>query len=516
MPKVAAVKAHPSMSQKSIQKSAKSKKCFIQELKASLAENRVEVTKALFANAVQNEKKPDCTIESLFNTLKENGKDKKALRQLKSLICINALKEAVLNNDPSKLTSPLATESGIQQLSINIVIKALEEIGNMKAKRLASEIDEISKISFARHKLDPVDMLAVCLAAEAQLEKLADTVDAIYMRPDELGVKRACVLDPRNHSFTILSKSNGMLNAQGAFKRVSDAIQVTLHKDKAKARSIAHVRNKADEYIPKYELEYEHRYGKVITWLRYKSKNRPDETKTLMLQEVYDHDLYVFTEFTDEEYRKKISFEDLLVVFEKAGRTLLKMHKDGVVHRDVKAKNILYRKSKDGKVSGRLIDFGHAYEPDSTTQFRKRNKGYGTLRYTAPDLLEKPNMKGDPLFLAKAEDAYALGECIYEVYLQLANPWGSIAYRALKKKDKEKADEQRKEAVRLQKEEAALLAREAKSHPHTLEKELFGIMAKLLEPNPKKRMTIPEFMEALYDLKGKHAKMKREEIKMRS
>ncbi len=516
MPKVAAVKSAPSISQKSIQKGAQKKKCFIEELKASLQENRVEKTKALFATAIQNESKPECTIETLFNTLKENGKDKKALRQLKSLISINALKEAVLQNDVQKLSSPLAKESGIQQLSKSIVVKALEEIGNSKAKRLASEIDAISKISFARHKLDPVDMLAVCIAAEKALETFRESREPIYMRGQELGVKRACILDPANNSFTILSKSNGMLNAQGAFKRVSDAIQVTLHKEEAKARSIAHVRNKPDEYIPKYELEYEMRYGKVISWLRYKSKNRPDETKTVMLQEAYDHDLYIFTEFTDEDVRKKISFEDLLTVLEKAGKTLLQMHKDGVVHRDVKAKNILYRKSKDGKVSARLIDFGHAYEPDSSTQFRKRNKGYGTLRYTAPDLLEKPNMKGDPLFLAKAEDAYALGQCIYEVYLQLATPWGSITYRALKKKDKEKADEQRKEAIRLQKEEAALLAREAKSHPHTLEKELFAIMAKLLEPNPKKRMDIPEFMEALYDLKAKHAKMKREEIKMRS
>jgi hypothetical protein len=31
------------------------------------------------------------------------------------------------------------------------------------------------------------------------------------------------------------------------------------------------------------------------------------------------------------------------------------------------------------------------------------------------------------------------------------------------------------------------------------------IMAKLLEPNPKKRMQLPEFMSALFDLKAKYA-----------
>ena len=45
------------------------------------------------------------------------------------------------------------------------------------------------------------------------------------------------------------------------------------------------------------------------------------------------------------ERRKKISLEEMLDVLEDVGKTLLKMHEDGLVHRDVKAKNVLYRKT---------------------------------------------------------------------------------------------------------------------------------------------------------------------------
>lgn len=475
----------------------------LQELHKALFSNQIAQTQKIFSEKVKMDYAVEYDLETLYNTLKSDPNAKYTFDVFKKYIMEFGIKEAVSKNDPRILENSLIKECGIRKVSKDTLINALKGLANVKSTRIANAITSISKIPLSRHNLQPIDMLGICVAAEKQFEKGADKTDVIYKRAKDLQTCRACVFDFANHTFTILSKSNGELNASGAFKRVSDAIEVSIADQTAVARRVAHVRNKADEWIPKSELHYEQKYGEIISWVRYNSKNRPYETKTLLLQEVYDHDLYIFTEFTPEDIRKRISLSDMIKVLEDAGKTLTKIHAHGLVHRDVKAKNILYRKNKNGEVEAKLIDFGHVYRPRESTQLKKRTKGYGTLRYTAPDLLEKPDMKGDPLKLAQAEDAYAFGECIYEVYLQLATPWGGLSYRALKKKGD--YEEHRKTAIKLQKKEAALLAEESGMGKKTAEKELFWIMSRLLEPNPKKRMTMPEFMSALYDLKANYA-----------
>ncbi|MCE5294532.1 MAG: protein kinase [Chlamydiales bacterium] len=477
----------------------------IQDLETALHTNDTVKIKELFSLVINHDPHAEKNLNKLYSKLKAETKAKSAFDTFKKTYCEYVIQQSVLQNKPEMLSSKLAHDCKIADLPHDFFVTTLLNLGNKNASRIAREVAAIAKIPFSRHKLKTLEMLKICVVAEDQLNKLATNTRVIYKTASELNTARACVLDPVRHTFTILSKSKGELDATGAFKRVSDAIEVAIKGDTALARRVAHVRNRPDEHIPSSELEFEMLYGDVISWTRYKSKNRPDETKTLLLQEVYDHDLYIFTEFTPEEKRKKISIDDMIDVLEIAGKSLLKLHEDGIVHRDVKAKNILYRKGANGQVFAKLIDFGHCYEPDKSSQLRKRTKGYGTLRYTAPDLLENPGMKGDPLFLAKAEDAYALGECIYEVYLQQATPWGSLAYRALKKKKDH--EENRETAIRLQKEEAAYIAQEAKKLPEGKEKELFRIMARLLEPNPKKRMQMPELVRALYDLKARYATM---------
>ncbi len=467
------------------------------------AVTKIDQIKDLFYKATHGKENSSQDFSSLYNNLKSNVKVRELYNTFKMLYCEHIIEQAVTTNNHQLLADELADQCGIMTMPTDYLITTLRKINNPDALRLARAVSSISKIEFSRHKLAPIEMLELCIAGEKALQNAAKKSKVVYMRADKLQACRSCVIDPHRNTFTILSKSHGELAASGSFKRVSDAVEVAINGDNAKAKRVAHVRNKEDEYIPSEELEYELKYGKILSWTRYKSKNRSYETKTLMIQDVYDHDLYTFTEFTPEESRKKISLSDMIQVLEQAGKTLLRLHKDGIAHRDVKAKNILYKKKSNGEVRAKLIDFGHCYVPDKSNYLRKRTKGYGTLRYTAPDLLENPSMKGNPLLMAQAEDAYALGECIYEVYLQQATPWGSLSYRALKKK--KNAQENRETAIRLQKEEAALLAQEASHGSKSAEKELFRIMSRLLEPNPKERMQISEFMQALYDLKAKYA-----------
>jgi serine/threonine protein kinase len=297
-----------------------------------------------------------------------------------------------------------------------------------------------------------------------------------------------------------LSKKHGTLRAEGTFKRVTDAVEVAPYKERAVARRIIRMVTKADHDISDREIDFEERYGNILSWTRYQSKNRPYETKTMILQEAFDNDLYLYTKYTSGNQRKKLEFNELLEVLLQAASTLHEMHEDGLAHRDVKIKNVLYRKTSDGKVEAKLIDFGHSYRIDEGKYPKKRAKGYGTLRYTSPDALEFPKNTSNPRLLAQAEDMYALGCLIYEVYFQKVLPWGSDTYKACK--DKENGQQHRQKAIKLQKKEAKRLLEKSQEKPGKPESELMWICARLLEPDPKLRMRMPEFLVALKELKN--------------
>ena len=79
------------------------------------------------------------------------------------------------------------------------------------------------------------------------------------------------------------------------------------------------------------------------------------------------------------------------------------LHRAGLVHRDVKASNVLL----DESGSAALTDFGLAKRED-WSQLTKLGQVMGTVDYIAPELL-----RGDPA--TPATDLYALGCVAYEM-----------------------------------------------------------------------------------------------------
>jgi len=423
-------------------------------------------------------------------------KAKNAIETLKTGYLVAIIQQACIQREFRVLLNPLAKNWRIESLSTEHILETLYDLDSSFSRRLAHEIEAISSIDFNRHKLDPLQMLKICLFSEKELERAKDKTELVYIRAQESLMPRCLVIDPNRVAFTILSKKHGALKAEGAFKRVTDAIDVTPLEKGLKARRVVRLISKAYEEISSKELAFEELYGKILNWMHYASKRRTKETKTQILDEAFDHDLYIFTAYTPEEQRKKLPFPELLQVLQDVGRTLSKMHQDGVVHHDFKTKNVLYRKLPSGKVEAKIIDFGHCYKPrESSTYLKKRKKGYGTLRYTSVDALENPRLKDDVRALAKAEDMYALGSLIYELYFQKPTPWGSEVYKALKAT--ENRERHRKKAIRLQRETAHELADLSNRTNGDIETEFIWIISRLLEPNPQSRMKIGEFTNAL-------------------
>ena len=79
------------------------------------------------------------------------------------------------------------------------------------------------------------------------------------------------------------------------------------------------------------------------------------------------------------------------------------LHRAGIVHRDVKASNVLL----DERGSAALTDFGLAKRED-WSRLTKMGQVMGTVDYIAPELL-----RGDPA--TPASDLYALGCVMYEM-----------------------------------------------------------------------------------------------------
>jgi serine/threonine protein kinase len=97
-----------------------------------------------------------------------------------------------------------------------------------------------------------------------------------------------------------------------------------------------------------------------------------------------------------------LALDDLLRVAAQAGGALDALHRQGLIHRDVKPSNILF--DEEGDVA--LTDFGLA-KGQAYTVLTRPGQVMGTLDYMAPELIQ-----GSPA--TPASDIYAFGCVIYE------------------------------------------------------------------------------------------------------
>ncbi|MBS0655507.1 MAG: protein kinase, partial [Verrucomicrobia bacterium] len=205
------------------------------------------------------------------------------------------------------------------------------------------------------------------------------------------------------------------------------------------------------------------------------------------------------TGYTSFQKRKRLPFTELLTILSTISKTIAEMHTNGVVHQDIKVKNVLYRKDEQGNVEAKLIDFGHSYRPSKTRATNKSNgHHYGTVRYSSPELLNTESQLPTIFEQRKAEDMYALGCLIYELSYQKPLPWDDDMYVALK--DSSVRDERGKLALSIHNEEVEKLLESSRTAPGSIlspQKQLEQICAHLLDSNPKTRFTIAEFQAAL-------------------
>jgi len=360
--------------------------------------------------------------------------------------------------------------------------------------RLQQEIAQISGLD----ALSAFDTFAICLKAQQALNQARQ--ETTYLRRSHYNLNRSVIVDKKSQTFAILSKKHGDFQAEGAFKRVSSAIFVEVGDREVTLKRMVRIVNKKGKELSQKEINFELEYGNVKVMTSYPSKNDPTITKTSYIQEAYDHDLYQFTAYVSEDKQKGLSMSELVNIFSQIASEILEMHQKGAIHRDIKAKNILFRRVASGKIEIKICDYGHAFYPEKSTSKRARPKRHGTLRYSPPEALGGKAVSMPQSALLQALDMYGLANIMYELITVEPTPWGTYVWRALKKTGK-RAEEAKDEALSRQKKTYKDLLDKTKNMPESIEKSLLQICAKLLDPNPKTRMTSNACVEKLLSVK---------------
>ncbi|MFB6374684.1 MAG: serine/threonine protein kinase, partial [Bradymonadaceae bacterium] len=106
--------------------------------------------------------------------------------------------------------------------------------------------------------------------------------------------------------------------------------------------------------------------------------------------------------------RGRLEPELALRIAHQACGALVEAHEAGVVHRDMKAENLLLEPVSDGSLQSKIVDFGIAYPRDSSEKLTMTGRVYGTASYMAPEQARGKEVD-------ERADLFSLGVMMFEM-----------------------------------------------------------------------------------------------------
>lgn len=274
------------------------------------------------------------------------------------------------------------------------------------AERVLQKFSSLLTVPYGVHKLNPYELLRITTLAEYTLQS-AKVAQRLKATDPDVNLSRSILIDPKNHSFTIISGTHGDLQAKGGEGKVRAVITVA---DKAiqdvRKTPLKNEKSGKRTTISPNELRFAEMFMKLGTVVEY---TQGGQSKTSVTMERFDTDYEHLLAKGNAAFE---STEEMFEAFDQLLQTIEAMHlhrdEDGtlnpITHGDLKPGNILYKKGKT-----QLSDFGFATEVLKETG---RINRHATRAYCAPeDLTRKPMAKMSPE-QRKANDMFGMGQVI--------------------------------------------------------------------------------------------------------
>jgi len=293
-----------------------------------------------------------------------------------------------------------------------------------------------------------------------------------YLPAKETGLKHDVECDERTKACFIVLKGKKAFLGEGACKTVHKAIQYHPKKPKIVARATQKA-NRSREHQLTQEL-----HGKrgLFQTVGFGSNKKKGNLYRTIYSKVYSpgslHD--VLENDTPFSIREKMKIAAGII------SGLASLHEEGIVHRDLGARNYLIDIPK-GKVGNRAIqahiaDFGRATYAERAAD----TKVQGNTKYTSPEGLVRNKMKGKHYYKS---DIFAVGCVLYWLYHGQKPSWLEKSYI----KDGSGSNSHRFHQLRWRVDHAIKKRRDALKGKVDPKKTFERLILQMLHTNPKAR-----------------------------
>ncbi len=356
---------------------------------------------------------------------------------------------------------------------------------------LAEEIDAepLLRATVAAHNIrellgstgiEKSDLFRIALFIETELHSTRDSLKNNYISRRATGLARTLEYDEQSGHLFIHLKSHGVDEIGRGVKKI---VTKSILYDVEEPKLVAHC---TSSYAMKDEVKalrkMQGKKGIVKLYASGERQTKEGEPVYKMMCKLYEGGT-LSSAFSGS---KKFTFKEKLIITQHLLEGLSAMHAEGLVHRDLTARNVLFEKRAKNEVEAVIADFGRVRHIDTAhgckVQFNSR--------YLAPEGIVQDRLSGKDYF---ATDVFALGCILHRLHFEKSGPW--IDKENLKNPTQPDIVKEAKFIYDLQ------LYREANLPTGTSSKDRFEqIILQMIHEDPAKRSSAKELLEAINQL----------------
>ncbi len=372
----------------------------------------------------------------------------------------------------------IAKQAIDDDITLGTIIALAEEIDAEPLLRATVAAHNIREL-LGSNGIEKSDLFRIALFIETELHSTRDSLKNNYISRRATGLARTLEYDEQSGYLFIHLKSHGVDEiGRGVKKVVTKSILYDVEEPKLVAHCTSSFAMK-DEVAALRKMQG--KKGIVKLYASGERQTKDGEPVHKMMCKLYEGTLS--KAFSGS---KKFTFKEKLTIAQHLIEGLSSMHAEGLVHRDLTSRNVLFEKRAKNDVEAVIADFGRVRHIDKAhgckVQFNSR--------YLAPEGIIQDRLSGKDYL---ATDIFALGCILHRLHFEKSGPW--IDKENLKNPTQPDIVKEAKFIYDLQ------LYREANLPTGTSSKDRFErLILQMIHEDPAKRGTAKELLETINQL----------------